>query len=386
MSRSPHAGPGLHILQVSSYGPDHLGGLEACAEMLARHLPSPECQFRWAYCVTKATPDSEVGRPLFAFDPLETSTGVPCPLPFPSAVARLWRLVRQADVLLVHDALYLLSALAIAFALIKRKPVTLLVHVWRVPYRSRILMGLQHLVRSTIGRWCLRRADAVVTYNEQIQTELEFLLADRACHFIPNGIHDDFAGRNREETSRPPASRRVVFAGRFVEKKGLSVIREMAARLPGIEFELCGDGPIDPSSWGQPNVKVRGRLTRIELAQRYAGADLFLLPSRGEGFPLAIQEAMRCGLPAAIFPETFDAWDRDADQFVLLDDATPWDSLAHALHEPLSASRRCEMRRYAEKHWQWPATAARYRAIFQALQWEPAARFRPWAPAPLETP
>ena len=61
---------------------------------------------------------------------------------------------------------------------------------------------------------------------------------------------------------------------------------------------MAGDGPIQPNSWGLPNVHDLGPQKQADLAELYRSVDLLILPSVGEGYPLVIQEAMACGLPA----------------------------------------------------------------------------------------
>src|SRR4029077_19092998 len=95
-----------------------------------------------------------------------------------------------------------------------------------------------------------------------------------------------------------------LFLGRFVEKKGLPVLRELAQRLPQVRLLLAGWGPIDPAAWGLPNVTVVRSPSTGELSALYQAADLLLLPSVGEGFPRSVQEAMACGTPALVGSET----------------------------------------------------------------------------------
>jgi D-inositol-3-phosphate glycosyltransferase len=61
---------------------------------------------------------------------------------------------------------------------------------------------------------------------------------------------------------------------------------------------VAGPGPLQPES--TPGVKVLGPLASERVAQLYRAADALLLPSRGEGFPVTVQEAMASGLPVVM--------------------------------------------------------------------------------------
>jgi glycosyltransferase involved in cell wall biosynthesis len=74
----------------------------------------------------------------------------------------------------------------------------------------------------------------------------------------------------------------------------------MAALRPNWQWCVIGQGPEQPQAWGLPNVRVLSPMPQAELASWYHAADLLILPSEGEGFPLVVQEAMACGLPACI--------------------------------------------------------------------------------------
>ena len=61
-----------------------------------------------------------------------------------------------------------------------------------------------------------------------------------------------------EAAQVPGAGRRVLFVGRFVEKKGLAVLRALAQARGDLTFLLAGSGPIRPECWGLANVHVLG--------------------------------------------------------------------------------------------------------------------------------
>lgn len=85
----------------------------------------------------------------------------------------------------------------------------------------------------------------------------------------------------------------------------LDALGDLAERSPQLdwELELIGDGPLRPAietrlaqarGWGN-RVHLLG--TRDDVPQRLAEAQLFVLCSRHEGFPISNLEAMRAGLP-----------------------------------------------------------------------------------------
>jgi glycosyltransferase involved in cell wall biosynthesis len=105
----------------------------------------------------------------------------------------------------------------------------------------------------------------------------------------------------------PADSPVALFVGRFVEKKGLQVLARMARQRPDIVWVLAGWGHLDPQAWGLPNVVVFSDLSEVGLAPLYQASDVFVLPSKGEGFPLVIQEALACGLSVVCSAEVATA-------------------------------------------------------------------------------
>jgi glycosyltransferase involved in cell wall biosynthesis len=160
-----------------------------------------------------------------------------------------------------------------------------------------------------------------------------------------------------------------LFVGRFVEKKGLSHLRRLAQQFPEVQWVLIGWGPEDPSQWRLPNVQSLGRVDHADLPPYYRAADLLILPSVGEGFPLVVQEAMACGTPALISDDT--APGSPGIETVAIVSPLQEDALAAAVRDFLQ--RRCQWdllrRRSAEyaRQWSWDDCASRYGDLFGRL-------------------
>lgn len=319
--------------------------------------------------------------PAPSWDGLCRLFGVPWPLWSPGALVRLWRLVGDSDAVHLHDALYFGNLFAWLFARLRGVPVIVTQHIGSVPFRSVLLRGLHALSNHTLGRLVLSNADRVVFVSPAVQREFEgFCRFRNAPVYVPNGVDlgafnpDSAMADDPAIAEARSAGRRVfIFVGRFVEKKGLKILRDLAAAFPDDLWLFAGQGPLDPSAWGLPNVLVLRGLRGADLARYYRAADLLVLPSVGEGFPLVVQEAMACGTPALVGEET--AAGCPAAQHLLFverigaDTAARWAVTIRDIFadSPGLRRRRDEVAVFAQANWSWMEAAAKYAALFDEL-------------------
>jgi glycosyltransferase involved in cell wall biosynthesis len=285
------------ILTISHFYESHLGGLERVAGHLARALERQDAKVTWA-ASTQDAPTDLTTLPLPCANPTEALTGLPMPLPGPRALGALWRAVGQADALVIHDALYVTSIAAMMMAKLRRRRVVLVQHIAAIPFASGAMRALMRLANTLVTQPMLSAADEIVFISATVREDLLGTPPRRPAHLLFNGV-DAAIFRPDGPAVRPvpDAARACLFVGRFVEKKGLSILRALARLRPDLTLLMAGDGLLRPESWGLPNVHVLGPQNASQLAALYRGADLLLLPSVGEGYPLVIQEAMACGLP-----------------------------------------------------------------------------------------
>ena len=90
--------------------------------------------------------------------------------------------------------------------------------------------------------------------------------------------------------------------GRLDAVKGYDVLLRALARLPGVRAVVLGEGGARAAL--EASARDLGVADRVELpgwsdapASALPGFDVFCLPSRSEGFPLSIVEAMFAALP-----------------------------------------------------------------------------------------
>jgi glycosyltransferase involved in cell wall biosynthesis len=119
---------------------------------------------------------------------------------------------------------------------------------------------------------------------------------------IPNGVD---VGRF-DASARDWSTAQILSVGRLVHQKGLDLGLRALAQLQDLKWEwsIAGDGPQVQSLLGLARelgvgdrVTFPGWQSRQDLAKWYHRSTLFLFPSRHEGMPNAVLEAMASGLP-----------------------------------------------------------------------------------------
>ncbi|MBC7782498.1 MAG: glycosyltransferase [Burkholderiales bacterium] len=175
-------------------------------------------------------------------------------------------------------------------------------------------------------RRMLNRAAALHLLNADEESLLAPLRLTARKVILPNGIYLDEINPLPEPGSfrkaHPALGDRpyVLFLGRLHFKKGLDYLAAAFAELAGkmLEIDLVVAGPDDGEGTNfQRAIAEAGLGARVHLVgplygrrkiEAFADAAVFCLPSRQEGFSVAIVEAMACGVPVVIsrachFPE-----------------------------------------------------------------------------------
>lgn len=146
-------------------------------------------------------------------------------------------------------------------------------------------------------------ADALVLQTEALRGWGAQVSLDRSCvHVISNPLRFiRCSARSRPE----PVCRTVVAMGRLIPAKGfdalLRAFAQVAGELPDWKIVIAGEGPERANLMAlAESLGILRRLTLTdwvdEPADLLATADIFALPSRYEGFPNMLLEAMACGV------------------------------------------------------------------------------------------
>jgi glycosyltransferase involved in cell wall biosynthesis len=373
------------LLTVSNYFDTHRGGLEIVAGVLARELAGCGFEVTWlasdvtpapAGCAARGLKTANFG----VWNVAERRLGVPWPVLSPAAVRRLWREVGAADAVLLHDSLYMTSIVTYLAARASRTPLVVLQHIGQVPYRNLILRGLMALANRLVARPILGGAGQVVFISQFVRDYFARVKFHRAPALIFNGVDTQVfrpASSGEREAARQrfgfvPDEHVVLFVGRFVEKKGVALLGATASRRPDLTLAFAGWGLIDPAAWGLANVRVFSDLAGAGLAELYRAADVFVLPSQGEGFPLVVQEALASGLPVVCGEESTGA-DEEAAPFLIGVDVTGAEEdvvarISAAIDQALAGDIEPAARAgFARGRYSWSAAADCYAALLDGL-------------------
>ena len=169
-------------------------------------------------------------------------------------------------------------------------------------------------------RWALRRAQGIIAVSRVLEEKIRALLGKGdtkkiVCIPCAAVAMDVFRVRPqlavREALALDPEARIVVFAGRLLPVKGIDFLIAAWARLRDQRvvserdcLVLVGDGPSKAAlmaqivrTGGDSTIRFAGSVTQTELASWISAATLFCLPSRNEGTPNVVIEALACGIP-----------------------------------------------------------------------------------------
>lgn len=160
-------------------------------------------------------------------------------------------------------------------------------------------LNLYRKLEQVAAPWCER----IITVAEQDRTLALKLGVAREEQLVTvhNGVKDVLPVYRAKPERTPP---RLIMVARFQEPKDHAGLLHVMAGLKDLDWslDLVGDGPLlESSKTLARGLGLQGRVefpgACLDVPERLAAAQIFVLPSHREGFPRSILEGMRAGLP-----------------------------------------------------------------------------------------
>ncbi len=290
----------LRVLQVSHRFPPHPGGTEYYVQKLSQFLAS------LGHEVTILTTSREqVGvseesgcrvirlRPLA--EPLRNPLSLRLPLEFR-------RLVKEHDVVHMHSVYTFTTLLAFPFTPKERTIITL--------HGRAYYEGFLRYLAEVHERFSFRLVRGAARFIALTELDRELMLRrgipPERITVIPNFVDveelDQWASCS--EPVEKESDVQLLFVGGLVEAKGLvQFLGDLRQVDEEVGLWIIGSGPLEPrlrSLARGMNVKFFGRMSRRDLIPYFLGADAVVLPSRSEGFPTVVLEAMTLRRPVIL--------------------------------------------------------------------------------------
>jgi glycosyltransferase involved in cell wall biosynthesis len=234
---------------------------------------------------------------------------------------------------------------------------------------------LYHRIAVPFLRVIWHGAEAVIANSRGLRDLAAAFDSSVEIPIIPNGVDTElFTAEGRDWRSTG-----ILSVGRVVHQKGLDLVMMALRELTDLawEWRIVGDGPqvaylkeTLTREGLEERVEFLGWAGAAELAAEYRRASLFVFPSRHEGMPNALLEAMASGLPVIASRIAGNEELVVHDETGLLVPPDDPEALREEMRRLLvNESARERMgraaRRRVETDFRWEATTAGYLAILE---------------------
>lgn len=176
--------------------------------------------------------------------------------------------------------------------------------------------GFNWLLYYPIERLLAHLTDTIITINQEDYNRAQkFKLRNNGnVYYVPGvGIdlrHDyprnskkSIRGKKREEIGLDDETICAISVGDLNKNKNNQVIIEALMNVPGVNYLICGNGPLSEQLKKIANpIKERVHFLgyRTDIQDLMLASDIFIIPSLREGLSRSLMEAMSAGMPCIV--------------------------------------------------------------------------------------
>ena len=257
-----------------------------------------------------------------------------------------------------------------------------------------LLMPKDPRLRGKIS-WGLKQAQRIIAVSEDLKKNVQNLgIPSDSVVVRHNGVNGDlFTIKNRVDLRRhlglPEHRRFISYVGRLSSEKGVDLLLQAMAGFcasgpDDVDLLLVGSGVMQTEMESQvkqmglePRIRFCGERSHDEIADWISASDVFCLPSRSEGCPNVILEALASGRPVVAtrvggVPELL------TDSNGIMVPSEDPDALAAGLMQALQRRWDPESIRRSVEYLSWDEVGAAYHSDLQAVlhEWKAVAADR----------
>jgi len=354
---------------INLFPPKRFGGTEIATYYMAKHLAQREHEVHVITSLDKGLPEESCEQGFYIHRLPRKRNPLASAFIFSIDIVRMLQKINP-------DIIHVQSLDIAVPALISKR-------LLKIPY---VLWGrgsdvyLPHWRTKLTSKTVIKDADSVLALTEGMKRAMRGI-HDRDITVVPNGIElKEYTEKMQVEEVKCPPEKRILFVGRLHPIKGvpylLQAMKLVHEKIPDVKLILVGDGEdrrqleiLTERLAIRECVKFAGSVPHERVQGYMNQAEVFILPSISEGFPVTILEAMACSLPivatrAGGVPDII----RDGINGYLVDTKNPeqiaWALLNILENEQLRKDISINNREEAEKY-SWDKITIKLERIYQ---------------------
>ena len=368
----------MKILQVAPYYPPYQGGQEYYVKRLVKSLKKRGHE---VFVLTSNYPTenkSNTSHNIYKIPVYMRPFRNPIYKNVSHVISIIRALSKWADIIHTHNEHSMISMLTGLF--VKNHHIVTTVH-GKLRFGALIPDLIESTYTYTIGRYILNRSKAIIALTpDERQRLISLGINPQKIIEIPNGIDLNFVKLIDNESEKyeiDPKNHNILFIGALIIRKGIDVLIRafdiVAKNDKKAHLYIVGNGQdamkivrMAENSQYRDRIHFLGRVEPDVLKYLYNIADVFVLPSRSEGLPTVIIEALAYGkkIIASDLPSVKSIF----SNLVRISRLNPKDFAYAILEEIQNDNANFDMKRkFVEKYFDWEKIVDKIEKVYESI-------------------